>query len=177
MNCPEDCKTTVALNSDKFILNNMQDIKRSFSARRTLADHLGTSTLIDNLADKSCRLSEDILRCVAAIYCKLSNPPIRQTQLFNSATPSASPSSSFSPQNLSDNWSPQCNYDVTSSPLRFESVTDKSSSCISMIEVPKISVDGERFDYASKMLNIFRYLVQNSNPSLVSYIFMSVLLN
>ncbi|KAH7673992.1 Ternary complex factor MIP1 leucine-zipper-containing protein [Dioscorea alata] len=144
------------------------DIKRNFSARRTLADHLGTSTLIDNLADKSCRLSKDILRCVAAIYCKLSNPPIQQTQLFNSATPSASPSSSFSPQNLSDNWSPQCNYDVASSPLRFESVTDKSSSYISMIEVPKISVDGERFDYASKMLNIFRSLIQQLetvNPS------------
>ncbi|KAH7673985.1 Ternary complex factor MIP1 leucine-zipper-containing protein [Dioscorea alata] len=91
------------------------DIKRSFSAHRTLADHLGTSTLIDNLTDKSCRLSKASLRCVAAIYCKLSNPPIRQTQLFNSTTPSASPSSSFSPKNLSDNWSPQCNYDVASS--------------------------------------------------------------
>ncbi|KAJ0964988.1 hypothetical protein J5N97_026126 [Dioscorea zingiberensis] len=147
------------------------DMKRSMSGHRSLADHLGTS-LVEHVNAKSCRLSEDIVRCIAAIYCKLANPPMQQTRLLNSPTPSVSPSSSFSQQNASDNWSPRYNFDVASSPLQFESPIDESSSYASMIDISKITVDGDRFDYASKMLSIFRSLIQQLetvNPTKMNY--------
>ncbi|KAJ0987141.1 hypothetical protein J5N97_005497 [Dioscorea zingiberensis] len=135
-------------------------VKKSILSRRSLADQMGAS-LMDHVPNFACRLSEEIVRCIAAIYCKLTNhPPMQPAELSVSPTPSLSTSSTYSPHDPGDNWSPRFNCDTISSPLQMESLKDKLNPYTNMIEVPKISVDGGRFDYASKMLNIFRSLIK-----------------
>ncbi|XP_039145735.1 LOW QUALITY PROTEIN: uncharacterized protein LOC120282969 [Dioscorea cayenensis subsp. rotundata] len=127
---------------------------KSISSHRSLADHMGAS-LMDHVPNFPCRISEEIVRCIAAIYCKLANhPPVQQTELPVSPTLSLSTSSTYSPQDPNDNWSPRCNFETTSSPPRL------CNPYSNMIEVPKITVDEDKFDYASKMLNIFRSLIK-----------------
>ncbi|XP_010927285.2 uncharacterized protein [Elaeis guineensis] len=131
------------------------DIPKSVSGHRSLADHLGAS-ITDHVPEISCKLSEDIIRCISAIFCRLA--PAQHVVQMASLTPSVSSCSTFSPQDPSDNWSPQCPYEA--SPSQFESLEDQSFQYDGMVEVPQIRIDGDKFGYASKMLNIFRSLIQ-----------------
>ncbi|XP_038971940.1 uncharacterized protein LOC120104602 isoform X2 [Phoenix dactylifera] len=143
-----------------FSSNLKDDIPKSVSGHRSLANHLGAS-ITDHVPEISCKLSEDIIRCISAIYCRLANPPAQHVVQMASLTPSVSSSSTFSPQDPSDNWSPQCPYEAQASPSQFESLKDKSLQYSGMVEVPQICIDGDKFGYASKMLNIFRSLIQH----------------
>ncbi|KAJ6799954.1 uncharacterized protein M6B38_204400 [Iris pallida] len=129
------------------------------ASHRSLAAHLGAS-LSDHVPDSPCKLSEDIIRCISAIYCKLSNPSTQQMDIVASPTPSVSSSSTFSPLDPRDSWSPQCHYEANASPHTFDSGKHKYNPYSGMVEVPRISIDGDRFEYASKMLNIFRSLIR-----------------
>ncbi|KAH7351894.1 hypothetical protein KP509_19G019200 [Ceratopteris richardii] len=111
------------------------------------------------------KLSEELVRCMAAIYCKLSDPPIPHLG-------SASPSSSYSSVNSqsskefsSDGWSPHGRKDpsFSSSPMRlspWRPASENINSYSSMVAVHWISVDNEQLLYAEKMLQNFRYLVR-----------------
>ncbi|XP_008796371.1 uncharacterized protein LOC103711841 isoform X2 [Phoenix dactylifera] len=143
-----------------FSSNLKDDIPKSVSGHRSLANHLGAS-ITDHVPEISCKLSEDIIRCISAIYCRLANPPAQHVVQMASLTPSVSSSSTFSPQDPTDNWSPQCPYEAQASPSQFESLKDKSFQYSGMVEVPQIRIDGDKFGYASKMLNIFRSLIQH----------------
>ncbi|GMN34630.1 hypothetical protein TIFTF001_004786 [Ficus carica] len=133
--------------------------KVSGSGPRSLADHLGSSSIVNNLKAPD-RLSEDIVRCVSSIYCKLANPPQPQS---HAATLSASPSSSlssstvFSSRNPGDSWSPRYNDDDATS---HHALKDDSGPYASMIQVLKIRLDNDTFNYAAKMLQHFRALIK-----------------
>lgn len=127
-------------------------------SHQSLAQHLGAS-IADHVPETPSRLSEDIVRCICAIYCKLATSPTQQMDLLASPTPSASTSSTFSPRDACDSWSPQCHCEAIITPDSFDSPKNKKGPYSCMVEVPKISIDGDRFGYASKMLKIFRYLV------------------
>ncbi|XP_058073313.1 uncharacterized protein LOC131222306 [Magnolia sinica] len=126
---------------------------------RSLADHLGAS-LADLLPLTPDRLSEEIVRCMSAIYCKLVDPPLTQIGgLSASPTSSLSSSSIFSPQD--DNCSSQCNNDeITVDTFDLEGLKEKHGPYWGMVEVSKISLDDDRFNYAAKMLQNFRSLIQ-----------------
>lgn len=135
------------------------DEPKSMPSHRSLAEHMGAS-IADHVPLTPSRLSEDIIRCICAIYCKLSTSPTQQMELLASPTPSVSSSSTFSPQDACDSWSPRCHLEAGTSPSSYDSPKNKQSSYSRMIEVPRISIDGDRFGYASKMLNIFRSLIR-----------------
>ncbi|XP_073098904.1 uncharacterized protein [Elaeis guineensis] len=59
------------LRLDSTIQISHQDIPKSVSGHRILADHLGAS-ITDHVPEISCKLSEDIIRCISAIYCRLA---------------------------------------------------------------------------------------------------------
>lgn len=91
----------------------------------------------------SCKLSEDILGCIAAVYCKLSGA--EGECCVASPSPSVSSWSTFSPRRRNDSWSPRsrCNNFGEQSPGM-------------MVVVPRIRVDADTFEYASKMLETTR---------------------
>lgn len=133
----------------------LQEKQRAYSQHRSLADHLGNSRIDDALICPA-RLSEDIIRCVSSIYCKLANPSVTDKGCSVSSTPSFCSSSTFSPRNLSGSWSPQCNDDITQN-CDFEGLKQENGPYASMVEVLKICLDDESYSYAATMLQKFRY--------------------
>ncbi|KAI5056243.1 hypothetical protein GOP47_0028061 [Adiantum capillus-veneris] len=113
------------------------------------------------------KLSEELVRCMAAIYCKLADPPI--SSLGTTITPSSSCSSgsTISSRDLcsSDGWSPlqkakpSCTVNPSST-CQKETIADLTNPYTSMVAVHWVCVDGDRLQYAEKMLTNFRSLVQ-----------------
>ncbi|KAG5250166.1 Electron transporter [Salix suchowensis] len=132
--------------------------KKVDSGRRSLADHLGASCLVND-HDTPDRLSEDIVRCISSIYCRLCNP--LHSQLGSAASPTSSLSSSsiFSSRNPYDNWSPRCNGDAMFQ-HQLQGLKGESRPYDTMLEVLKICLDDGSFNYAATMLKKFRSLVQ-----------------
>ncbi|KAJ6708543.1 hypothetical protein OIU74_009787 [Salix koriyanagi] len=132
--------------------------KKVDSGRRSLADHLGASCLVND-HDTPDRLSEDIVRCISSIYCRLCNP--LHSQLGSAASPTSSLSSSsiFSSRNPYDNWSPRCNGDAMFQ-HQLQGLKGESGPYDTMLEVLKICLDDGSFNYVATMLKKFRSLVQ-----------------
>ncbi|WOG91864.1 hypothetical protein DCAR_0311119 [Daucus carota subsp. sativus] len=110
---------------------------------RSLAEHLVTSRMDVNLS-KPDRLSEDIIRCMSSIYCRLADSADstpRNTGLSASSNSSLSSSSTLSPRNLSENWSPHFNEETGGSQI--QGLKEDSSNL------------------AAKMLQNFKLLVKN----------------
>lgn len=132
---------------------HLQDQKTADSRHRSrsLGDHLGASR-IDSSLNTPDRVSEDIVRCISSIYCKLATP---QAQVALSASPTSSLASSsiFSSKNPCDSWSPHCNDDATTD---HEGFKDNNGPYTTMIEVLKICLDDDSFNYAAQMLQNFR---------------------
>ncbi|KAK8963038.1 hypothetical protein KSP40_PGU010223 [Platanthera guangdongensis] len=103
-----------------------------------------------------CKLSEEIIRCIAAIYCKIAKRPEskRDEAIFPA---SLSFSSTMSQQSSVENWSPRHRNEASASSSSSKFADETYSD---MVEIQMISVDGERFGYASKMLSIFRNLIK-----------------
>ncbi|KAI3745559.1 hypothetical protein L6452_07959 [Arctium lappa] len=123
------------------------------SGNRSLGDHLGTPCS-DGGPD---RLSEDIVRCISSIYCKLGDP--NQGPSDSSAS-SLSSSTTVSTRNLSDTWSPYCNVETTQDSKYDSLKKDERGPYADMIEVLKIGLDDDGFNYAEKMLKHFRTLIK-----------------
>ncbi|XP_042374365.1 uncharacterized protein LOC121967910 isoform X1 [Zingiber officinale] len=135
------------------------DTASDICSRRSLADHLGTS-VTHRVPEICCRLSEEILRCIAAIYCKLASRPPHNIDLLDSPTPSVSSTSTLSTRDPGDGWSPGFRCETTERNSRPGSYKDKKNPYSDMIEIPQVRIDGERFKYASHKLNIFRSLIR-----------------
>lgn len=133
--------------------------EKHLSRHRSLADHLGNSRIDDALTCPA-RLSEDIIRCISSIYCKLANTMGTEKGCSASSTSSFCSSSTFSPRNLSGSWSPQCNEDVTQS-CDFDGPKQENGPYAAMVEVLKLCLDDESYSYAAVMLQKFRSLVKS----------------
>ncbi|KAK6130573.1 hypothetical protein DH2020_035665 [Rehmannia glutinosa] len=133
--------------------------KSAYFRHRSLGDHLGNSRIDDALICPD-RLSEDIIRCISSIYCKLANPARTHKGNSVSSTSSFCSSSTFSPRNLSGSWSPQCN-DEVAEVCDFEDLKQDNGPYSAMVEVLKICLDDESYSYAATMLQKFRSLVKS----------------
>lgn len=134
----------------------MQDMKKANIGHRSLADHFGASCL-DNAIMTPDRLSEGLVKCISAIYCKLANPSSTHTGFSASSTSSLSSSNTFSPRNLSGSWSPHFTGEATGI-VPLQGFKEDTRQRATMIEVSKISLDDDSFNYAAIMLQKFRWL-------------------
>ncbi|XP_076888348.1 uncharacterized protein LOC143538751 [Bidens hawaiensis] len=114
--------------------------------RCSLGEHFGTCTE-NAVLDGPDRLSEDIIKCISLIYCKLGDQNQTQSRPLI-------PSTGTNCRNLSDTWSPYCNEE------QHESLKNERRADYEMIEVLKINVDDDGFNYASRMLKKYRALVK-----------------
>jgi hypothetical protein len=147
-----------ATNTDLMVLKYAQELSRSSSGRSSLANFLSAS-ITEYVPKISCKLSEDILRCISAVYCKLASRPSQQSDLDTSSTPtfSSSSRSSLKYYNAADSWSPRCHYnaDDTNSE-KYGSIDGNSDQYPGMIIFPRVHIDQDKFEYASKMLDTIR---------------------
>ena len=133
----------------------MQERKTGRCSHRSLGDHLETPT-DDALLDGPDVLSEDTIRCISLIYCKLGDQNRSRIGPSVSSASSLSSSGSYCTRNLSDTWSPYCNEEATWDG-KYEASKAERGPYAEMIEVVKIGVDDDGFNYASRMLKKFRF--------------------
>uniref|UniRef100_K3XRP5 DUF547 domain-containing protein n=1 Tax=Setaria italica TaxID=4555 RepID=K3XRP5_SETIT len=137
-----------------------QELSRSSSGRSSLANFLSAS-ITEYVPKISCKLSEDILRCISAVYCKLASKPLKEAKFEPSSTPSfSSASSSFSLKYPVDSWSPRCHYNVDTTSDAYGSFDGSNVQYTGMIIFPRIHIDEDKFEYASKMLDTIRTLIK-----------------
>ncbi|GLU00144.1 hypothetical protein SLE2022_175360 [Rubroshorea leprosula] len=136
---------------------SIRDQKNPYSRHQSLADHLGAS-LIDNKFYTPDKLSEDIVRCISSIYCKFASVPRANAGLPASPISSLSSSSIFSSKNPCDSWSPLCNEEEAANN---HGLKEESGLHAAAIEVLKICLDDDSFNFAAVMLQNFRSLVRN----------------
>lgn len=137
-----------------------QELSRSSSGRSSLANFLSAS-ITEYVPKISCKLSEDILKCISAVYCKLASRPLQEANSERSSTPSfSSASSSFSLKYPINSWSPRCYYDVDTTSDTNGSSNGNNGQSSGMIIFPRIHIDEDKFDYASKMLDTIRLLIK-----------------
>lgn len=111
----------------------------------SLAEYLGTS-IAEHVPEAPNKLSEDMVRCMAATYCKLAAPPLVYNGGLSSPASSLSSTSAHSPQYLGDIWSPGCKRESTLdsrliNPFRVEGLKEFSGPYNAMVEVPLICRD------------------------------------
>lgn len=140
------------------VSDSKSEVSRA-SRHSSLVNFLSAS-ISDYVPKISCKLSEDILSCIAAVYCKLASTQLQDADSMTSPSPSVSSSSTFSPRYRNDSWSPRYKFDITPSPRQYGFQKENNEQNIGMIVVPRIRVDADKFDYASKMLETIRSLIQ-----------------
>ncbi|KAM0912146.1 hypothetical protein ACQ4PT_012991 [Festuca glaucescens] len=153
-----DIKLSAAFNLPT-VSDSRSEVSRSVSKHSSLVNFLSAS-ISDYVPKISCKLSEDILSCIASVYCKLASTPSQDADSVTSRSPSVSSSSTFSPRRRNDSWSPRYNFDATTSPSQYGCQKENSEQNIGMIIVPRIHIDATKFEYASKMLETIRSLIQ-----------------
>ncbi|KAG0541495.1 hypothetical protein BDA96_02G021500 [Sorghum bicolor] len=144
----------------------------------SLADYLGTS-VADHIPETPNNLSEEMVRCMAGVYCRLADPP-----LLAHHRPSSSPSSSLSsapsvvshsPQQQqhlggdADMWSPSsyCGRKEDGArldsrlinPFRVEGLKEFSGPYSAMVEVPAISRDRTRLRDTEDLLQTYKLIL------------------
>ncbi|XP_076919524.1 uncharacterized protein LOC143580366 [Bidens hawaiensis] len=131
--------------------------KERKTSRCSLGEHLGASYTNNALVESPDRLSEDMIRCISLIYCKLGDQSQSQSGPLVS---SASSMSSSGTHDHSDTSSPSCNEDATWDRKHNNNMKGEGGPYADMVEVLKIDVDDDGFNYAEMMLKKFRTLVK-----------------
>lgn len=127
----------------------------------SLAEHLATDISVDHVQESPNWLSEEMIKCISAIYCQLAEPP-----LFNHGFPSSPNSFSSSmtespPQGQYGRRSPQSkeNSSFTSclhNPFCVEDSKELSGSYSTTVEIQGICRDTWRMRGVEHMLRNFR---------------------
>ncbi|CAN6459882.1 unnamed protein product [Victoria cruziana] len=139
------------------------ELQNSNSGIISLADHLGTC-IADHVPETPNRLSEDMIRCMGSIYCKLAEPPLPHLGA-SSPTSSLSSMSTFSPQDPCDMWSPHGKHENTcdarlENPFQIDGAVEPDGPYSTMVEVPSICTDGSRLRSVESMLQTYGTLVR-----------------
>ncbi|KAK6237534.1 hypothetical protein QUC31_003003 [Theobroma cacao] len=141
---------------------SMMEYAQNASNIISLAEHLGTR-ISDHIPETPNKLSEDMIKCMSAIYCKLADPPLIQNG-FSSPNSSVSSASAFSPQDQQDMWSPgfrnNSSFDVRlDNPFHVEGLKEFSGPYSTMVEVPWIFRDSQKLGDVEHLLQNFRSLI------------------
>lgn len=125
----------------------------------SLAEHLGTR-ISDHVPETPNRISEDMIKCMSDIFCKLADPPLTN-HVLSSPNSSLSSISAFSPQDHCDMWSPgfrkDSSFDVRlDNPFHIEGLKEFSGPYSTMVEVPWIYRDNRKLGDIEHMLQNFR---------------------
>ncbi|XP_057951888.1 uncharacterized protein LOC131146341 isoform X2 [Malania oleifera] len=128
----------------------------------SLAEHLGTH-ISDHVSETPNKLSEDMIKCMSVIYCKLADPPLTHHAL-SSPNSSLSSTSAFSPQEQFDMWSPgfkkDSSFDVRlDNPFLVEGLKEFSGPYSTIVELQWIYRDGQKFGDIELLLQSFKSLI------------------
>lgn len=138
----------------------MQYAQSSSTNILSLAEHLGTR-ISDHVTVTPNKLSEDMVKCISAIYCKLADPPMTHPGL-SSPSSSLSSTSVFSIGDQDDMWSPRfknnSSFDVRlDNPFHVEGLKEFSGPYSTMVEVSWLYRENQKSGDTEKLLQNFRW--------------------
>ncbi|XP_057500799.1 uncharacterized protein LOC130784824 isoform X2 [Actinidia eriantha] len=128
----------------------------------SLAEHLGTR-ISDHVPETPNKLSEDMIKCMSAIYCKLADPPLTSHGL-SSPNSSLSSMSAFSPKDQCEMWSPgfrkDSSFDVRlDNPFHVDGLKELGGPYSTMVEVSCLYRESQKLGDVEDMLQNFRSLI------------------
>ncbi|CAN6286695.1 unnamed protein product [Urochloa humidicola] len=129
----------------------------------SLAEYLGTN-VADHIPETPNNLSEEMVRCMAGIYCRLADPPLVHHGSSSSPSSSFSSTSAISPQYVGDMWSPSYKRETTLdsrliNPFQVEGLKEFSGPYNTMVEVPMIIRDSRRLKEAEDLLQTYKLIL------------------
>ncbi|KAG0468848.1 hypothetical protein HPP92_018176 [Vanilla planifolia] len=144
-------------------LSFLTDGLRTGSGVTSLAEYLGTS-IADHVPETPSKISEEMVRCMGAIYSKLIEPPMANHEPASSPTSSFSSMSAISPRFIGDPWSPGCrNESILDTrlinPFRVEGLKEFSGPYNAMVEVSSINRDLQKTHFVEHLLQTYESLV------------------
>lgn len=159
---PEECLSKALRSCHSQPLSMMEYAQNTSSNVISLAEHLGTR-IADHIPETPNRLSEDMIKCMSTIYCKLAEPPLTNNGL-SSPNSSLSSTSAFSPRDQSEMWSPtfrnNSSFDVRlDNPFHVEGLKEFSGPYSTMVEVQWIYRDSKKLGDIEHLLQHFRSLI------------------
>ncbi|KAK9988163.1 hypothetical protein SO802_028402 [Lithocarpus litseifolius] len=142
---------------------SMPEQAQTTTSSVSLAEHLGTC-ISNHIPETPNWLSEEMIKCISAIYCELSDPPLINHDYPSSPIALSSSLNEYSSQGQSDKWSPQCkNFSSFNSnfdnPFHIEGSKDFSGPYCTMAKVQLICRDRQKLREIEYMLRRFRSLV------------------
>ncbi|RDX61566.1 hypothetical protein CR513_60194, partial [Mucuna pruriens] len=143
-------------------LSMLEYAQSSSSNIISLAEHLGTR-ISDHIPVLPNKLSEDMVKCISAIYCKLAEPPMAHRGL-SSPSSSLSSASAFSIGDQGDMWSPRFRNNFSfdgrlDNPFHVEGLKEFSGPYSTMVEVSWLYRESQKSSDTEKLLQNFRSLI------------------
>ncbi|KAK7406620.1 hypothetical protein VNO78_08249 [Psophocarpus tetragonolobus] len=143
-------------------LSMLEYAQSSSSNIISLAEHLGTR-ISDHVPVTPNKLSEEMVKRISAIYCKLADPPMTHPGL-SSPSSSLSSTSAFSIGDQGDMWSPRfrnnSSFDVRlDNPFHVEGLKEFSGPYSTMVEVSWLYRESQKSGDTEKLLQNFRSLI------------------
>lgn len=145
----------------------IQYVQTNSSNIISLAEHLGTR-ISDHVLETPNKLSEDMVKCMSTIYCKLAESPLTNHGL-SSPTSSSSSMNGFSPKHHPDMmWGPGFRTDSSSfevqldNPFHVQGLNEFSGPYSTMVEVRCLYKDNQKLGEITHLLQHFRlYMIKH----------------
>ncbi|WOL08968.1 hypothetical protein Cni_G17721 [Canna indica] len=139
-------------------LSFLKEGKNQVARVISLAEHLGAN-IDDHVPETPNKLSEELVRCMCAIYCKLADPPLvchgPPSSPISSPSSISALSSKFSPkytrESILDSW--------LRNPFQVGGLKEFSGPYSSMVEVPLISRDPWRLRDVEDILQNYKSIL------------------
>ncbi|CAL0304217.1 unnamed protein product [Lupinus luteus] len=144
-------------------LSMLELAQNSKSSSTSLAEHLG-NCYFDNVPETPNWLSEEMIKCISAIYCDLAESPFLGHENASSPLRFSSSSYELSSQSQGSKWGSQwkkhlsfnLNYSI---PFGVKGSQELSGPYCSMIRIQKLCTDNQKLKEIEYMLRRYRSLV------------------
>ncbi|XP_019448527.1 PREDICTED: uncharacterized protein LOC109351521 isoform X2 [Lupinus angustifolius] len=144
-------------------LSMLELAQNSKSSSTSLAEHLGNG-YVDNVPETPNWLSEEMIKCISAIYCDLIESPFLDHENVSSPLRFSSSSYELSSQSQGSKWGSQwkkhSSFNLNSSiPLHVKGSQEFSGPYFSMTRIRKLCTDNQKLKEVEYMLRKYRSLV------------------
>ncbi|KAE9620409.1 putative ternary complex factor MIP1, leucine-zipper [Lupinus albus] len=160
---PVNIKSKTVDNYHSLPLSMLEQAQNAKSSSTSLAEHLGNG-YVDNVPETPNWLSEEMIKCISAIYCDLTESPFLGHK--NASPPLRFSSSGFelSSQNQGTKWGSKWkkhpSFNLNSSiPFHVKGSKEFSGPYCSMVRIQQLCTDSQKLKEIDYMLRRFRSLV------------------
>ncbi|KAL1324104.1 uncharacterized protein LOC107628929 isoform X1 [Arachis ipaensis] len=160
---PEHIKSKTLDNYHSLPLSMLEQAQCAKSSSTSLGEHLG-NFYVDNVPETPNWLSEEMIKCISAIYCELSEPPSLGLKNVSSSISFSSSgyelSSESQSSKLGSQWKKRSSFNLNSTnPFHVKGSKEFSEPYCSMVRIQQLCTDDQKLKEIEYMLRRFRSLV------------------